>query len=97
MPIYLDVKNGFLTLKDIDDIHNQCSNYLHPKNPFADERNYEIKNYFNSWIAKIEILLKLHNFLMPDPNWAMLIKIDFDAIEDEDKKDITFEIWRRQT
>ena len=51
IPIYLSLYTGFLSLEDLGIIYDTCNNYIHPKNPFAEERNYII---LKIWKTKLK-------------------------------------------
>lgn len=54
------VENGFLTKDELITLYQICSNYIHPKNPFADHNDFMVWKLFEDWFSKICVLLETH-------------------------------------
>lgn len=61
--------NDFLTLEDLKLAYNTCNNYLHGKNPFSVDMDYnKVRKLFEVWFSKICCLLDAHIIEMADDN-----------------------------
>jgi hypothetical protein len=77
---YIHFADPALSKDELISIHKQCSEYLHPQNPFALEKKYLVQDYFGVWLEKIKQLLSYHSIrLVGGANKNLLIEIDFES------------------
>ena len=78
-PQALPVENikGALTKDDIIDIYETCSNMLHARNPFASEKDFEIRDTYLKWWNKIVELLDIHTIQLVDVAKRIIVAINF--------------------
>lgn len=72
------IETGYLTLEDATELYNDCSDYLHPRNPFADNIDYKVWLKFQEWFDKIGRLLYHHVINMFESGKGILGHINFD-------------------
>lgn len=70
------VEKGYLTKDEFNDVLDKCSDYLHPKNPFAPERDYQVWTLFEEWFHKIVRLLETHVIDMFETKQGLFIHIN---------------------
>ena len=76
---YIHFEKAALSKEDLVNIHGQCSEYLHPQNPFAIIKDYSICQQFPEWLDKIKSLLSYHSIrLAGGGNRNLMIEIKFD-------------------
>lgn len=66
-----------LTLDIIKDAYHQCCGYIHPKNPFKENKDYKIWLSFEGWLMKIFNLLSFHLVMQAETKRALYIGVDF--------------------
>ncbi len=72
---FLDIKDGFLTKKDLVSIHGQTGNILHARNPYDKNLDYaEYEKQIPRIMEKIQCLLNSHQIrLLDDHDFFYLI------------------------
>ncbi len=81
-------ETGFLTKDEFDEIFLKCNSYIHPANPFADERDYTIWDLFPVWFDKITGLLETHIISMFEQDRALFVYINFEKYPVVDNEDM---------
>ena len=57
----IDIEDGFMTRNEIIQVHQHCCDFLHAKNPYAQERDYEgFMSQIPNWLDRIMRLLNNH-------------------------------------
>ena len=57
----VDIEDGFMTRDEIIQVHQQCCDFLHAKNPYAQERDYGgLMTQIPNWLDRIKRLLNNH-------------------------------------
>lgn len=70
-----------LSKEDALQIYSDCSGFLHPRNAFRKEKNYQqVFNKFNGWHQKIKMLLASHAIQLADKKLKIFCLINFDEL-----------------
>ena len=73
----VEIKEGYLTLDEFSQIYDECSDFMHAENPFADKKKLDnIRNKFHIWLDKILTLLNHHRVQLIDINYQIWVILE---------------------
>lgn len=71
----VEVKEGYLTRRELIETHGRCGDILHAKNPYGTSGNYkQFRDQVSVWIGRIIALLNTHQIrLLNHPEFYLIV------------------------